>query len=448
MIGLCCLVLGIVGGDVVYSQEAWSPDATRDPTSVHYRVPRATWIEQNKLWYWDPTDNVVDAIFPVGYYVNVDNDLYAAIDKLSDGGFNAIHIKPQYHLGAEITSEELGKIYDWADVNDVDVFAFNDMMTPDYRDVWQQRLRETARYPALVCNVYGDDVHGKTSAATWQGKNDIDQADAEGNWEFGGPFRGPIRATAKSMVNYKPDLDPIGRGDFPSYLRDYDGTILQTYPYYWRNVETNFWDIDWMTYYSDLQPNQWPLAAVQTFTWEVDSAPRFAGKGGWPSTKDVEVGSYLNLAAGAKGLLFYKFDVSEIPPMAYQADNFIDDDGDQPYQGIYQTTRRIARTVKAMERALLFGSRSAERSSDRFFQAHFDYGRQKYVIIVNARDVGLRLNDKKGTSVRVPAARSITPVGDSPVRNLSLKRDKNFPAGDRFSGWLPAKGVAVYRVDY
>jgi hypothetical protein len=288
--------------------------------------------------------------FPLGYYgegfdsgTDVLGQNKNLVTKLSEAGFNLTYTEYQV-LGAQ-SNEFLDHCAAKGVYNVMNFYqqsASNDVFMTDFITRYKNK-------PSIMLWGVADDANSFNATDITRKHN--------------------LVKTIDSRLTYQSFYD--GGAKLDATVGIVDASAMQSYPIF----ADGEMDRDWNKFLEIVSKCKFnkkaSIANLQIYKWHQQPSYRF------PTPSEVDVQSYLSIAAGFKGILYYTFRDYRVTP-------FSTIDITQP--AIWKQTKQFAGEMSGgLLNAVLNGTHSAAKQGDGVYYGKWVYNNEEYVVAINAR---------------------------------------------------------------
>ena len=343
------------------------------------------------------------AVFPFGYWINVQNDYYEGFDLLKKGGFNTAIIKPQY-----VDRETWPPVLDDAAEKGIMVWGMIDTLHPPYHLQYQARLEQAKDHPAYFASISIDDSHNfmpeVIATDSVERVKEIDDTH-------------PILQSMAAHWQEDPELK--------NYVEAIEGTGLQTYAIEWQGIDHIYDD---QKEPSELSGDTYfPYAILQTFNWGVQGEKDYHLGRRWPTAAETDLATWLSVAAGVKGVIYYSLDerLDFTTPKGWLTDEHPD---------LFDATVRAWKEIEPIQDFMLHGELETARILDTVYHAHWTLDGERVHVFIN-------------THPNTPRTVKVDADGMKSLKSIGVDRGSSFEVSDdgRIIGEIGPESVQLFR---
>jgi hypothetical protein len=173
------------------------------------------------------------------------------------------------------------------------------------------------------------------------------------------------------------------------------------------------------------------IANLQAFSWDYPGHPESVTERRWPTPQELDNMTYQALVAGAKGILYYTFEIFD-PTKLAPPEKMLPEA--QPE--LWNRVPVLAEELKRLTPALLNGKRVSFISDDQaVYGATWSFENKTFLAVVNTAE------DRRGLSValEVESGTSLQPFSENRAASLTLSEGQ-------LTGFIEARDVQLYEI--
>lgn len=285
-----------------------------------------------------------ELFFPMGFYCegfqSIEEHIYAA-NKMAEGGFNLMYTEYNAMLKSDYSAFfdtcHSKKIFNLLSFYDPSVNI--DVPMTEFINTFMDK-------PSILLWAVCDDANNVPAENVIR-KNDL------------------AKNLDKNHLTYQSWFST----GFDATIEIVDASAMQSYPIYAYGRIDRDWNLFREIVFKCEINNKTPIANLQIYKWEDDVSR-------WPTAAEADIQSYLGIAAGFKGILFYTF-------KDYGENKTID----SSHPDLWDATVRVAEEInETFKEAILNGFRTSTTSQNasQLYYGKWIYNHEEFVVAINS----------------------------------------------------------------